>query len=524
MLRKSRKGVISQLMVLGLMLCLSAPQAWASEVMRPGAILPGEILNQGPYEQQDIAGDGQESKVPFRSASVSSGFKTVVKAIGVNGEYGYGVVLKGNGKVVTWGDNSCGQCNVPAGLSGVKEIIAGYYHNLALKEDGTVVAWGYNCFGQCDVPADLSGVKAIAVGFYSDLAIKEDGTVVVWGSNYYGECNVPADLSGVKAVAAGNGYYLALKEDGTVVAWGSNFDGVCNVPTGLSGVKGIYSAQSCYSVALKEDGTVVAWGDNSFGQCNVPTDLSGVKEVAPAYSFCVALKEDGTVVAWGNNEVGQCDVPSNLSGVKEIACKWVHTLALKEDGMVVAWGDNTNGQCNVPTGLSGVKDIVTWGGSFALKEDGTVIVWGNSHQSALSDVPKLLPYDFLLDGQEIDEFKSHYILYTEDDAVDIELCSSINVAVNEEIKNGYETVSVPLNKGRNDVHLRFYDDAGNEETYDVCVIRIPSELPGNIKTAFRYFIEDFNNAVTDAASYTRDTQLVSSMVVRYLSEQVSQSW
>src|SRR6266508_3017967 len=51
------------------------------------------------------------------------------------------------GTVVAWGDNSIGQANVPAGLSGVTAIAASYGHTVALKSDGTVVAWGYNAFG-----------------------------------------------------------------------------------------------------------------------------------------------------------------------------------------------------------------------------------------------------------------------------------------------------------------------------------------------------------------------------------------
>jgi hypothetical protein len=35
--------------------------------------------------------------------------------------------------VVGWGNNSNGQTTIPAGLSGVIAIAAGYYHSLALK-------------------------------------------------------------------------------------------------------------------------------------------------------------------------------------------------------------------------------------------------------------------------------------------------------------------------------------------------------------------------------------------------------
>ncbi len=54
--------------------------------------------------------------------------------------------------------------NIPAGLSGVTAIPAGYVHSLALKSDGTVVGWGDNSAGQLNIPAGLSGVTAISAG------------------------------------------------------------------------------------------------------------------------------------------------------------------------------------------------------------------------------------------------------------------------------------------------------------------------------------------------------------------------
>jgi hypothetical protein len=115
------------------------------------------------------------------------------------------------GTVVAWGDNEYGQVTIPAGLSGVTAISAGFYHNLALKSDGTVVGWGDNCCGQLDIPAQAqSGVTAISAGFDYSLALKSDGTVVGWGRNDYGQVNIPAGLSGVTAIAAGVYHSLAL--------------------------------------------------------------------------------------------------------------------------------------------------------------------------------------------------------------------------------------------------------------------------------------------------------------------------
>ena len=65
---------------------------------------------------------------------------------------------------MAWGDDSYGQADVPAGLSGVAAIAAGADFALALKSDGTVVAWGNDDQGQTDLPAGLTGVTQITAG------------------------------------------------------------------------------------------------------------------------------------------------------------------------------------------------------------------------------------------------------------------------------------------------------------------------------------------------------------------------
>jgi len=265
-------------------------------------------------------------------------------------------VFADTGTVIAWGYNEYGQTDVPAGLSGVTAISAGYYHSLALKSDGTVVAWGRNSYGQASVPAGMSGVIAIAAGGYHSLALKNDGTVVAWGDNNAYQSTVPAGLSDVTAIAAGVDYSLALKSDGTVVAWGWNANGQLNIPADLSGVTAI-AAGDYHNLALKSDGTVVAWGRNVEGQANIPAGLSGVIAIAAGFDHNLALESDGTVIAWGNNNVGQINVPVGLSGVIAFAAGSGYSLALKSDGTVVAWGSDGFGKASPPSGLIGVTAI-----------------------------------------------------------------------------------------------------------------------------------------------------------------------
>ncbi len=229
------------------------------------------------------------------------------------------------GTVMAWGraeDN--GPITVPAGLSGVVAIAAGYHTHLALKDDGTVVGWGE---GSSSVPAGLADVVAISAGRLHNLGLKADGTVVAWGANGSGQSSVPAGLGDVVAISGGDYHSLALKADGTVVAWGANGSGQSSVPAGLSDVVAIAAGES-HSLALKADGTVVAWGNNYEGQSSVPAGLGDVVAIAAGDRHNLALKADGTVVAWGNDGSGQSSVPDDLPGALAVAGGGAHSLAL----------------------------------------------------------------------------------------------------------------------------------------------------------------------------------------------------
>jgi alpha-tubulin suppressor-like RCC1 family protein len=53
-------------------------------------------------------------------------------------------------------------------------IAAGNTHSLALKADGTVVVWGDNSYGQLNVPAGLSGIDLIGVGWAASHIVVVD--------------------------------------------------------------------------------------------------------------------------------------------------------------------------------------------------------------------------------------------------------------------------------------------------------------------------------------------------------------
>jgi len=304
---------------------------------------------------------------------MSSGFKQV--SAGAVHSLG----LKEDGSIVAWGDNYCGQCNLPSPNSGFVAVASGWYHTLGLKGDGSIVAWGYNGDGECNVPSSNSGFVAVAGGYKHSLGLRGDGSIVAWGDNHDGQCDVPLPNSGFIAVAAGEGHSLGLKGDGLIVAWGWNNFGQCNIPSPNSGFVGI-AAGTAHNLGLKSDGSIVAWGSNSSGECKVPSPNSGFIAIAAGAHYSLGLKGDGSIVAWGSNAYGQCNMPSPNSGFTEIAVCLYHNLGLKGDGSIIAWGQNDRGQCNILSPSGGFVAVA--GGeyhSLGLKLDGSIVAWGENY-------------------------------------------------------------------------------------------------------------------------------------------------
>lgn len=270
--------------------------------------------------------------------------------------------------IVAWG-GGWGH-DVPDPNSGFRALSGHGYHLLAVRRDETLVAWGNNSYGQCNVPAGLRDPIGFAAGGRHSLAIRPDGSIVGWGHNYNHQCDPPAPDTGFVAVDAGDSHSLGLTSDGRVIAWGNNYAHQCDVPDSATNAIAI-AAGGWHSLALKHDGSVVAWGLNSAGQCDVPVPNTGFIAIAGGGGHSLGLKADGTIVAWGRNDDGQCDVPEPNTGFVAMAGGSTHSLGLKADGTIVAWGSNDRGECNIPAPNAGFTTIVASasGGSYAISRD-----------------------------------------------------------------------------------------------------------------------------------------------------------
>jgi hypothetical protein len=114
-----------------------------------------------------------------------------------------------------------GQTNIPANAVNLVAIAAGQNHCLGLDREGKVVAWGDNSNGQCDVPiAAQSNIVKITAGGDLSMALTRDGRVVFWGLHDVAVGSPEAFQGKYRFIDVGdNGSLGALTEDGRLVTW-----------------------------------------------------------------------------------------------------------------------------------------------------------------------------------------------------------------------------------------------------------------------------------------------------------------
>jgi uncharacterized repeat protein (TIGR01451 family) len=336
------------------------------------------------------------------------------------GEF-HSATLKADGTVWTWGFNGNGQLAngaslgeiraTPAqvsGLSGVRRLASGSYHNLAIEITGGARAWGYNGRGQLGdgtttdqgtpvAVSSLTNVVDLAAGPDHSLALLSDGTVRAWGYNFFGalgdgsytDRTTPVPVSGltnVVAIAAGGKRSFALKDDGTVWAWGiisvvspnGQTASISNVPVQVQNLQDVVAISAGGSsatgvdqevaLALKADGTVHAWGFSNFGELGdgtlndrfLPAQVVGISDavsIATSGWHSLASLAPGTVKAWGNNNSGELGdgqqsgtfsltpVQSlSVSDAVDVSAGTAHTVVLRGTLGEYAWGSNLGGQ------------------------------------------------------------------------------------------------------------------------------------------------------------------------------------
>ena len=141
-------------------------------------------------------------------------------------------------KVISWGDNSAGQTNVPANLaadaSDVIDVAAGYNCSAALHEDGTITVWG-SCSGYASLknPPTVTGSWHIELGVDFGAVMGGGNGVTVWGENSFDYQTIPTDADRSQFLAVGRFHIVTSSYGGNVLGWGDNSQNQTTIPESL---------------------------------------------------------------------------------------------------------------------------------------------------------------------------------------------------------------------------------------------------------------------------------------------------
>lgn len=288
----------------------------------------------------------------------------------ITGGGAHTLALQADGSLWAWGYNFNGELGqgtttLPAKLplsvgtdKNWKAVAAGNAFGIGLKNNGSLWSWGNNAHGELGLGTDITPYKtptqigsdlnwksiSISPDGYHTLAIKNDGSLWAWGYNYHAELGLghnnnqtsPMQIGSDhdwRTVAAGQSHSLALKSDGSLWGWGDNtygqlglgFRGQGDTPSGFirpthvgSGTdwKAI-STSGMNSFALKNDGTLWSWGLNFHGELGLgdtdfshfgPTQIGSSNNwntVVSSSQHTMATKNDGSLWVWGENSYGR---------------------------------------------------------------------------------------------------------------------------------------------------------------------------------------------------------------------------
>jgi len=369
----------------------------------------------------------------------------VTTPIGSSSDYGYGVVVQSDGKILVAGysggdfalvrynsngslDTSFdgdGKVTTPIGSS------SDYAYGVALQSDGKIVVAGYmwtgstwdfalarySTDGSLDTSFDGDGKLTTPVGSGDDygrgIALQSGGKIVVAGYSYDGS---NADF--------------ALVRYNTNGSLDTSFDGDGKVTTAFGS-----ASNYGYSVALQSDGKILLAGYsyngsnydfavvryNANGSLDASFDGDGIVTTdfgSSDYGYSIALQPDGKILVAGcgggdfavarYNPNGSLDTSFDGDGKVTTpigsSTDYGYSVALQPDGKIVVAGYSYNGSNNdvalvrynadgsLDTSFDGDGKVTTpigvsddYGRSVAIQSDGKIVVAGYSYNGNDND-------------------------------------------------------------------------------------------------------------------------------------------
>ncbi|KAF4039190.1 Regulator of chromosome condensation (RCC1) repeat [Phytophthora infestans] len=285
--------------------------------------------------------------------------------------------LSVDGRVFSWGDNSCGQigmgCKTTQIVStpyrvdkivSLRGIVCGGNQSFILTKTN-VLACGSNVAGQLGMGDRIDRTSFEHIPFFRKVCAINPLAMSCTGS--WSESEIKASPEDVE-LSCGMYHSLALSR-GHVYSWGLGNDGRLGhgdhesrlVPTLINLLKDIAVASiasgGSHSGVVVANGDVFTWGNGSLGQLglgktrsrSVPTRVRALQDEGVTQLSCgewhsMALCRDGTLYAWGFGEEGQLGLPDeDLEPTRRVALLPVPVHALSGTGatMVSCGGSHT---------------------------------------------------------------------------------------------------------------------------------------------------------------------------------------
>jgi alpha-tubulin suppressor-like RCC1 family protein len=353
---------------------------------------------------------------------------------------------------------SCAEIDGKPACNDPVDVSVGLAHACLLRRDGSVYCWGDNSFGQLGtkgpltksqpelVPLPDRAVKVVAGGGYGaqssaahTCAILVGGALYCWGSGESGQLGtgdlasrpepMPVGAAGiVKQVALGAAHTCALNESNEVLCWGADTNGQVGdaglpapaIPNPALAVKNAkqVAAGDRHTCAVDNAGFLFCWGLNQDGQLGNGDTMSRqfpVKATGPLASAVdeVALgdrhscaRKGQELFCFGNNyngavgsqqaPIGPVPVPQKVDvpPVKGFDLGLERTGVLVGDGSVMMWGVQFLGDQGaaplspVPLeiGQSGAARLsLGHTSSCVLKPPGEIFCWGEDGAGQLGN-------------------------------------------------------------------------------------------------------------------------------------------
>ena len=320
------------------------------------ALVPMDVNYTDPL-QQNVAPNYSMRSVP-RALQNSVRF--------IDGFSGFSVGLNTDGEAFVWGNgedvlNKRNMKEIPKEVQteGAAFLAAGKDHILALTKSGKLVGWGDKSCGQYGfepvlnavaMPEILRGaiapesVRALVCGYQASALVKTDGEAYLWGNqNAVKNLLELSHLTGVKQIAFTNSTAIALLENGeittgteTVFTSVATAQGTQNISLNayLVGRKAtqIAATNKCVAV-LTDTGELIVSGVFENGENQMPILKAGERFVAidSGTRHFVGVTNLGNAYGWGHNAYGQCNFKAD-GNTAQVFAGALQSYAVDEGG------------------------------------------------------------------------------------------------------------------------------------------------------------------------------------------------